>query len=193
MTEQTGVRAAPNPLLKFLIDIGPLVVFFVANARFGIIGGTAAFMAATVVSLGTNYWLERRLPMLPLATAVFVLVFGGLTVALNDELFIKLKPTIVNTLFGVILLGGLAMGRPLLRPLLGAVFALNETGWRKLSFRWALFFFALAIVNEIVWRNVTTDMWVNFKVFGIMPLTVLFSLAQMPLIARYRPDDEAED
>ena len=124
---------------------------------------------------------------------MFVLVFGGLTVALNDELFIKLKPTIVNTLFGVILLGGLAMGRPLLRPLLGAVFALNETGWRKLSFRWALFFFALAIVNEIVWRNVTTDMWVNFKVFGIMPLTVLFSLAQMPLIARYRPDDEAED
>ena len=123
--------------------------------------------------------------------AGFVMVFGGLTIILNDELFIKLKPTIVNTLFGVILLGGVALKRPLLRPLMGAVFQLTEEGWFKLSVRWAFFFFVLAILNEIVWRSVSTDMWVNFKVFGIMPLTILFSVSQVPLMTRYKPQEDS--
>ncbi len=192
MTEQAETRTAPNPLLKLAIDIGPLAVFFIANSRYGIMTGTGAFMVATIISLAVSYALERKVPILPVATAVFVLFFGGLTIALNDELFIKLKPTIVNTLFGFILLGGLRYKCALLRPLLGAVFKLDEEGWRKLSFRCALFFLMLAIINEIVWRNVTTDMWVNFKVFGIMPLTIVFSLLQMPMIARHGPGDKED-
>ncbi len=191
MSDEPGAAAAPNPFLKLLIDVGPLVVFFVANARWDIITATGAFMAATAVSLAASFALYRRLPMLPLVTAGFVMVFGGLTIILNDELFIKLKPTIVNSLFGVILLGGVALKRPLLRPLLGAVFQLTEEGWVKLSVRWAFFFLVLAILNEIVWRNVSTDMWVNFKVFGIMPLTIVFSIAQVPLMTRYKPQQDS--
>lgn len=191
MTTEPLERPAPNPVLKLAIDIGPLAVFFIANSRWGIMTGTGAFMGATIISLGLSLGLFRRVPILPLATAVFVLFFGGLTIILDNELFIKLKPTVVNTLFGVILLGGLAMNRLLLKPLLGAVFELTDEGWRKLSIRWAVFFFVLAILNEIVWRNVSTDMWVNFKVFGIMPLTILFSFAQVPLLTRYRIPEEA--
>ena len=191
MATEPAARAAPNPFLKLLIDVGPLVVFFVANARWDIITATGAFMAATVASLAASFALYRRLPTLPLVTAGFVMVFGGLTIILNDELFIKLKPTIVNTLFGVILLGGAAFKRPLLRPLLGAVFDLTEEGWVKLSVRWAFFFLLLAVLNEIVWRNVSTDMWVNFKVFGIMPLTIIFSIAQVPLMTRYKPQEDS--
>ena len=190
MTTEPEARAAPNPILKLWIDVGPLVVFFVGNARWGIIPATGAFMVATVVSLVASFVLHRRLPVLPLAMAGFVMVFGGLTIILNDEIFIKLKPTIVNTLFGLILLGGVVLKRPLLRPLMGAIFKLTEEGWFKLTVRWAFFFFVLAILNEIVWRNVSTDMWVNFKVFGIMPLTILFSLSQMPLMNRYKPQED---
>ncbi len=191
MTTEPVERAAPNPVLKLALEVGPLAVFFIANSRWGIMTGTGAFMVATIVSLGASYTLLRRIPILPLATAVFVLFFGGLTIILNDETFIKIKPTVVNTLFGAIILGGLVFGRSLLKLIFGTVFELTEVGWRKLSVRWALFFFALAILNEIVWRNVSTDMWVNFKVFGIMPLTILFSLSQVPLLARYKPQEEA--
>ena len=190
MTTEPVERAPPNPLLKLAIEVGPLVAFFIANSRGGIITGTGVFMVATIVSLGLSLGLFRRIPILPLATAVFVLFFGGLTIILNDDFFIKIKPTVVNTLFGVLLLGGVALNRLVMKPLLGTVLALTDEGWRKLSIRWALFFFLLAILNEIVWRNVSTDMWVNFKVFGIMPLTILFSFSQLPLLTRYRLQEE---
>jgi intracellular septation protein len=111
--------------------------------------------------------------------------FGGLTFLFHDELFIKLKPTIVNTIFGTILLGALAFGKPLLPVLLDSVLQLTEEGWRKLTIRWGVFFFVLAVINEIVWRTQTTDFWVSFKAFGIMPLTIVFALAQVPLILKH--------
>ena len=190
MTTEPVERAPPNPLLKLAIEVGPLVAFFIANSRWGIITGTGVFMVVTIISLGLSLSLFRLIPMLPLATAVFVLFFGGLTIILNDDFFIKIKPTVVNTLFGVLLLGGVALNRLVMKPLLGTVLALTDEGWRKLSVRWAVFFFVLAILNEIVWRNVSTDMWVNFKVFGIMPLTILFSFSQVPLLTRYRLEKE---
>jgi intracellular septation protein len=180
-----------HPALKFALEIGPLLVFFFVNARVDIFWATGAFMTALAVSLATMYLLARRLPVLPLVTGVFVLVFGGLTLILHDELFIKLKPTIVNALFGMILLGGLLAGKSFLKSLLGEAFQMTEEGWRVLTFRWALFFFVLAVLNEIVWRNTTTDEWVSFKVFGIMPLTILFSLTQLPTMFRHRIEEDA--
>jgi intracellular septation protein len=183
-----------NPLLKLALEVGPLVVFFMANAysdRFGVAEGrrifaaTALFIVATVVALAVHYVLVRKLPIMPLVSGVVVIVFGGLTLWLDDDLFIKLKPTIVNTLFGLVLLIGLYFGKPLLAVVLDSVFELTDEGWRKLTFRWAMFFFVLAALNEIVWRTQTTDTWVSFKVFGIMPLTILFALAQTPLLMRH--------
>ncbi|MGL4443625.1 MAG: septation protein A, partial [Alsobacter sp.] len=171
-----------NPFLKLALEIGPLVVFFIANQRAGIFAATGLFMLAVIVSLAVSYVLTRHLPVMPMVSAVVVLVFGGLTLFLQDELFIKLKPTIVNSMFGAVLLGGLALGKPLLPLVLDSVFRLTPEGWRKLTFRWAIFFFVLAALNEIVWRTQTTDFWVNFKVFAIMPLTLAFALAQTPLI-----------
>jgi len=172
-------------LLKLAVELGPLVVFFVANARGGIFFGTGCFVAATLLSLAASRVLFGRVPTMPLVTGLFVLVFGGLTLALRDELFIKLKPTIVNSLFAIILFGGLIAGRPLLKHLFGDVFRLTEEGWRKLTFRWACFFLALAALNEIVWRLFSTDTWVSFKVFGIMPLTMIFALLQIGLLRRH--------
>lgn len=192
MTAQSegGRRAPLHPALKLALELGPLVLFFLANQRAGLIAATGVFMAAVVVALVVSYWLTRHLPVMPLVSAVVVLVFGGLTLWLHDETFIKLKPTIVNTMFGLVLLGGLWLGKPLLSVVLDSVLHLTEEGWRKLTFRWAIFFFVLAALNEIVWRTQTNDFWVNFKVFGIMPLTLAFALAQTPLIMRHeaKPD-----
>jgi intracellular septation protein len=191
-----------NPLLKLALEVGPLVVFFMANAysdRFGIaqdrriFAATAVFILATVVALAVHYILVRKLPIMPLVSGVVVIVFGGLTLWLDDELFIKLKPTIVNTLFGLVLLGGLYFGKPLLAIVLDSVFELTDEGWRKLTFRWAMFFFVLAALNEIVWRTQTTDVWVSFKVFGIMPLTIAFALAQTPLLMRHEVKTEGAE
>ncbi len=189
LVEGPALRAL-NPFLKLALEIGPLVVFFIANQRAGIFAATGLFMVAVIASLAVSWVLTRHLPVMPMVSAVVVLVFGGLTLFLQDELFIKLKPTIVNTMFGAVLLGGLAFGRPLLPLVLDTVFRLTQEGWRKLTFRWAIFFFVLAALNEIVWRTQTTDFWVNFKVFGIMPLTLAFALAQTPLILRHEEKDE---
>ncbi|MEE8309114.1 MAG: septation protein A [Hyphomicrobium sp.] len=174
-------------LLKLLVEVGPLVVFFVMNARAGIFWGTGAFMVAIVISLIASRILFGRVPVMPLVTGVFVLVFGGLTLWLQDEQFIKIKPTLVNALFAGALFTGLLAGRSLLKIVFGEVFRLTDEGWRKLTLRWAFFFTFLAVLNEVVWRSFSTDVWVSFKVFGIMPLTMIFAIAQMGLLKQHEP------
>jgi intracellular septation protein len=194
-----------NPLLKLVLEMGPLVLFFFANARpalfmpfvgpllpeaaigekAGIFVATAVFMAAILASLAVSYALTRHLPVMAMVTAVIVVVFGGLTLALHDDTFIKMKPTIIYVLFGGLLLGGLAFNKPLLAIVFDSVFDLNDEGWRKLTLRWAVFFLALAVLNEIVWRTQTTDFWVSFKVFGVVPLTFVFAALQYPLLQKY--------
>ena len=197
-------RKELSPLLKLALELGPLGIFFLFNARgeqiaqsfpvLQVLGepifiATAAFMVAISISLTVSLWLTRRLPIMPLVSGVVVLVFGALTLWLHDELFIKLKPTIVNCLFGSVLLGGLLFGKSLLGYVFDSAFKLTDEGWRKLTFRWGMFFFVLALVNEIVWRNFSTDFWVSFKVFGVMPLTLAFTLSQLPLIQKHAITD----
>jgi len=174
-----------NPLLKLALDLGPLVLFFFANSRYGIFAATAAFMVAVLAALAASYVLTRHLPIMPVVTAIIVLVFGGLTLILHNDLFIKIKPTIIYVLFGAVLLGGLSFGKSFLGVVFDSLFHLTEEGWRKLTLRWAIFFLVLAVLNEIVWRNTSTDTWVNFKVFGFLPLTLLFGALQYPLLQKY--------
>lgn len=172
-------------IIKLVVEFGPLLVFFISNSRFGIYTGTGAFMVATVISLIASWTLLGRVAVMPLITSVFVLVFGGLTLWLQDDHFIKIKPTIVNGLFAAILFGGLATGRLFLKIVFGEVMRLSEEGWRILTLRWALFFVFLAVLNEVMWRFFSTDTWVAFKVFGIMPITFVFALCQIGLLKKY--------
>ncbi len=181
----TTAKSQLNPLLKLALDLGPLVLFFFANSRYGIFVATATFMVAVLTALLISYVLTRRLPIMPVVTAIIVLVFGGLTLILHDATFIKVKPTIIYALFGAVLLGGLFFNKPLLGVVFDSMFHLTEEGWRKLTLRWALFFLVLAILNEIVWRNTSTNVWVDFKVFGVTPLTILFGALQYPLMQKY--------
>jgi intracellular septation protein len=177
-----------NPFLKLALDIGPLVLFFAANSRFGIFTATAAFMAAVLVALAVSYALTRHIAIMPVVTAVIVLIFGTLTLVLHNDTFIKLKPTIIYVLFGGTLLIGLLLDKPFLSILFDQVFHLTDEGWRKLTWRWVIFFFALAVLNEIVWRNFSTDTWVSFKLFGVVPLTFLFGALQYPLLTKYHAE-----
>lgn len=189
MADETDTKvtepALKDQLLKLAVEVGPLVVFFVVNARAGIFWGTGVFMGATVVSLIASRLLFGRIPVMPLVTGVCVMVFGGLTLWLQDDHFIKIKPTIVNALFAGALFIGLLAGQSLLRVIFGEVFRLTDEGWRKLTLRWAFFFTFLAVLNEVVWRSFTTDTWVSFKVFGVMPLTMAFAVAQVGLLRQY--------
>jgi intracellular septation protein len=186
-----AAKTAP-PWLRPVVDYGPLAAFFVGYMARDLMTATVALMAATAAALLLSLAVVRQVPKLPLITAALVGVFGGLTLWLDDPAFIKMKPTIVQSLFAVLLLGGLLFGRPLLRPVLGMAmpWPLSDLGWRLLSLRWGLFFAAMAILNEVVWRTQSTDLWVNFKVFGILALTILFALVQAPLLHRHRDDDE---
>jgi intracellular septation protein len=174
-----------NPILKLVLDIGPLVLFFAANSKFGIYAATGSFMVAVLIALAVSYALTRHIAVMPVVTAVIVLLFGGLTLILHDDLFIKLKPTIIYVLFGGTLLAGLALDKPFLSIMFDQMFHLTAEGWRKLTWRWVLFFFALAVLNELVWRTQTTDVWVSFKLFGVVPLTFLFGALQYPLLMKY--------
>jgi intracellular septation protein len=174
-----------HPGLKLLLDIGPLVLFFALNAKFGIFAATGGFMAAVLIALAVSYAMTRHVAIMPLVTAVIVLIFGSLTLILHNDPFIKLKPTIIYVLFGGTLLAGLAFGKSFIGVLFDSVFDLTEEGWRKLTWRWGLFFLALAVLNEIVWRNFSTDFWVSFKLFGVVPLTFLFGALQYPLLMKY--------
>lgn len=174
-----------HPGLKLALDLGPLLLFFFANSRWNIYAATGAFMVAVLVAIAVSYALTRHLPLMAIVSAIVVVVFGGLTIALQDETFIKLKPTIIYLLFGGLLLAGLLLRKPLLAMVFDAVFDLDDEGWRKLTLRWALFFFVLAALNEIIWRTQTTDVWVSFKVFAILPLTLLFGGLQYPLLQRH--------
>jgi intracellular septation protein len=210
---QEATKQTLNPMLKLVLEMGPLVVFFMANSKpllFAplvskflsadilageqgkIIAATALFMVAMLASLFITFILTRHLPIMPLVTAVVVLIFGGLTLYFNDATFIKLKPTIVNTLFGLVLLGGLAFGKALLPVVLDSVLHLDEIGWRKLTLRWGVFFLVLAGLNEFVWRTQSDDFWVNFKVWGTMPITILFAISQTPLIIKHQIDPKTD-
>ncbi|MGA7328343.1 MAG: septation protein A [Rhodomicrobium sp.] len=188
MEQTSAVKAKPEftPLLKLALEIGPLAIFFIMNGKFGIFYATGAFMIATIVSLATSRILLKRVPILALVTGIFVMVFGFLTIYLQDDTFIKIKPTIVNCLFALILAAGLYFRRPVLKFALGEVLHLSDEGWRLLTFRWMGFFIVLAVLNEAVWRNFSTNTWVSFKSFGIMPLTFLFMLAQISLIMKHQ-------
>jgi intracellular septation protein len=212
MSESQGAAKPPeNALLKLVLEMGPLLAFFFANSKpdwfrpllapllppalvtgsqSGIFIATAVFMVAMLASLVATRALLGKLPIMPLVSGVVVLVFGGLTLWMQDDTFIKMKPTIVNTLFGIVLLGALAMGKPLLPYVLDSVFRLTAEGWRQLTLRWGLFFFVLAALNEIVWRMFSTDFWVAFKVWGVMPITIAFAMSQVGFLQRYELKDE---
>ena len=190
-TIATPPRKALNPMLKFALELGPLALFFIVYSRVGIFAATGILMASVLVTLGVSYAMLRRIPIMPLITAVIVLIFGSLTLVLHDETLIKIKPTALYILFGAALFVGLWLKKPLLKILFDGALHVTDEGWRKLTWRWAFFFLVLAVLNEIVWRTQTTDLWVKFKTFGFLPLTLLFALAQAPLMMKYESKDEA--
>ena len=177
-------------IAKLLIDIGPLAVFFIFYTRSGLREAILPLMIATVIAVLVSYVLEKKIPIMPTLGAGIVLIFGGLTIYFNDETFIKMKPTIINAVFAIILYGGIIFKKPLLKYLLGAALKLEEEGWKILTQRWIAFFIALAVLNEVVWRTQTTDLWVNFKVFGILPITFIFTMSQFPLIKKYQIQED---
>jgi intracellular septation protein len=183
--QQADGTAGPNPLIKTLIEFGPLGAFFVTFYAAGIYWATGVIMVASVIALIASWHHLGRLLPVPVVTAVLVVLFGGLTFLLDDPRFIKVKPTIINLLFAGVLVFGLMTGRPLLKLLFGEAFRLTEEGWRKLTVRWVGFFVTLAALNEIVWRNFSEAAWVNFKVFGILGISLIFGIAQIGLIRRH--------
>src|SRR6195256_6231750 len=188
MTPTTGNmmdKTAPHPLFKLATELGPLIIFFIANAKSNLFVATGVFMVAVIAAMVASYVVTRHVPVMAIVTAVVVIVFGTLTLVLHDETFIKMKPTIVYSLFAAVLGGGLLFGRSFIAIMFNQMFNLTAQGWRILTMRWALFFCAMAILNEIIWRTQTTDFWVAFKAFGVIPLTMVFAISHMPLTRRY--------
>lgn len=181
-----------NAKLRLILDFGPLFAFFIAYRLGGLLAATVTLIAVTLLSLSVTYFAEKRIAVMPLVSGIVVTLMGGLTLWLHDETFIKIKPTLVNLGFAIFLLGGLAFGRPMLKYLLSDALQLSDTGWRKLSLRWGIFFLFLAGLNELIWRSTSTDFWVNFKVFGMFSLTMLFTLSQIPLMKKYWIEPEKD-
>jgi intracellular septation protein len=181
-----------TPLMRLGLDLGPLLLFFLAFQWGGIFVATGVFMLAVLIALGIGYSIERRFSPMPVFTAILVLIFGGLTLYLKNDTFIKMKVTVLYAFFGFTLLGGLAFGRLFVKYVFSTAFELSEEGWRKLTWRWGLFFLALAVLNEIIWRSLPTADWVKFKVFGIIPLIMLFALAQMPLVLKHELKEDSQ-
>jgi intracellular septation protein len=180
-----------NPQLRrFALDLGPLFVFFIAYRFLGIYAATGVFMGAVLIALALDYVFERKLSPVPIMTAVLVMIFGGLTLYLKNEIFIKMKPTALYSLFGLTLLGGLYFNRLFLKYLLSLGFEMPDSAWRTLTLRYGIFFLAMAGANEIIWRNFPTDVWVDFKVWGAIPLILLFSLTQAPFLMRHESEAE---
>ncbi len=187
-TPDTAAPARPAlpGWLKLAIDLGPLLIFFAANKFGGVFVATGAFMAATAVAMAISWVRTRHIPVMLLFTGVIVLVFGGLTLWLQDETFIKLKPTLIYGIFAGILFFGLVRGRSYLKLVMGSAMpAMDDAGWRKLTRNWALFFLVLMGANEVARQILTTDQWINFKVWGVTAATLVFALAQAPLLARH--------
>ena len=179
-----------NSFIKLFIDIGPLAVFFIYYKVSGdLIEAILPLMLATIISVVISYILEKRIPIMPTLGAGIVLIFGGLTIIFDNKIFIFMKPTIINIIFAAILYGGIILKKPLLKYLLGSALKLEEEGWSILTQRWAAFFIALAVLNEIVWRTMSEEFWVSFKVFGILPITFIFTMTQFPLIKKYQVED----
>tara|TARA_B100001123_G_C15130913_1_gene955308 strand:- start:600 stop:1139 length:540 start_codon:yes stop_codon:yes gene_type:complete len=174
---------------KIIIDIGPLAIFFIFYTRGDLQSAIVPFMIATIIAVIFSYLTEKKIPIMPSVGAAIILVFGGLTLYFDNEVFFKMKPTIINILFGMILSVGIVIKKPLLKYLFSGAIKLEDTGWDILTKRWIIFFAALAIVNEIIWRTQSTDIWVNFKVFGILPITFIFTLMQFPIIRKYQIDN----
>lgn len=190
---QDAPKKKLHPALKFVLELGPVIIFFVVNSKYDIFAATIVLMVSVVTTLGISWAITRHLPAMPLVTAALVLVFGTLTVILHDENFIKLKVTILYTLLGGALIGALYFGKLLLPIVFDMAIHMDDAGWRKLTWRWGLFFFLLAGLNEIFRRVLTTDQWMYFKTFGILPLTVVFAIAQTPLILRHEIPAESDD
>ena len=179
-----------NSFIKLFIDIGPLAVFFIYYKVSGdLIDAILPLMLATIISVVISYILEKRIPIMPTLGAGIVVIFGGLTIIFDNKIFIFMKPTIINIIFAAILYGGIILKKPLLKYLLGSALELEEEGWTILTQRWAAFFIALAVLNEIVWRTMSEEFWVSFKVFGILPITFIFTMTQFPLIKKYQVED----
>jgi intracellular septation protein len=174
-----------DPKLKLVLDLGPLVLFFVTYKYYELFTATGVLMAATVVALAVSYTLTRHLAVMPVVTAVVVLIFGGLSLAFHNESFIKLKPTIIYLLFAGTLTWGYVAGKPLLAMVFDSAFHLTDLGWRKLTLRWIVFFAFLAVLNEIIWRTQSTDFWVSAKVYGFTTLTFAFAMLQLPLLMKH--------
>ena len=174
---------------KLLIDIGPLAIFFIFYTRGDLKSAILPLMIATIVAILFSYIIEKKIPIMPTVGAAIILAFGGLTIYFDNEVFFKMKPTIINILFAAVLFIGHILNKPLLKYLLGSALKLQEEGWILLTKRWISFFIALAILNEIIWRTQSTDIWVNFKVFAILPITFIFTMSQISLIKKYQIED----
>ena len=173
-----------DSLIKSLIEIIPLILFFIANAKYGIIFATKVFVLTTTIALSVSYLYFKKLSQTLLLTSFLIIIFGSLTIFFKDPIFIKIKPTIIYCLFSLLLFFGLLIKRNFLKIYLSELIKLNDTGWNILTKRWSIFFLSMAILNEIIWRNFSTDFWVSFKVFGFLPLTIIFTLLQGSLIKR---------
>jgi intracellular septation protein len=175
-----------NPSLKLALDFAPLAVFFVAFKMYGMQAAIVALMVTTCISIAVVYWAERKLALAALISGGLVMVLGGASIYFQNEQLIKMKPTVVNLVFAAVLLGGVFIGkRGLLKYVLDVAFTLTDEGWCVLSRRWGFFFLFLAGLNECIWRNFPTDFWVNFKVFGMFSLTILFAISQFRLVSKY--------